>query len=293
MGEKQLRKGRRPPEVPIPRILKVRGMVSVFVRECTPDFYFNGEFHDFWEFVCVLEGKAGVAADEKVFLLEAGQIIFHKPMEFHRLWAEGPNVKLAIFSFAADGLEPFEDKVFRLSFDHLESVNRLAALAQDAMEFRHQAFVRRPKDPVAAQMFLNALELFLLGLLRSERISEKRLASRPAEHYTAIVGVLRDNLDKPLTLDQVAALCQMSVGNLKKVFSRYAGCGVIKYFTGMKMKRAISLLAEGVAVAEISRRLGYVSQNYFSEVFKREIGCAPSRYFRFAPEPAAHNTSAG
>ena len=46
----------------------------------------------------------------------------------------------------------------------------------------------------------------------------------------------------------------------------------------MKINYSLSLLSEGYSVAEISRVLSFSSQNYFSMVFRREMGMSPSEY---------------
>ena len=52
--------------------------------------------------------------------------------------------------------------------------------------------------------------------------------------------------------------------------------GVHKYLVSLKMKTATELLNKVVSVCEVSQRLGYSSQNYFSSAYKRETGRSPS-----------------
>ena len=77
-------------------------------------------------------------------------------------------------------------------------------------------------------------------------------------------------------MTELAFLCNMSAINLQKIFSRYAGVGVMEYFNRVKMRKATELLEEGLSVKETALRLGFHDQNYFSTVFKRIIGVAPS-----------------
>ena len=63
-------------------------------------YFYNGESHDFWEAVFILKGKAGITAGETVYTLTEGQMIFHPPGEFHRLWNDGDEfLRIAIVSF--------------------------------------------------------------------------------------------------------------------------------------------------------------------------------------------------
>ena len=54
--------------------------------------------------------------------------------------------------------------------------------------------------------------------------------------------------------------------------------GVIKYFTGLKINLAAKMLEQGTSIVEISKALSFDNQNYFSTVFKREMGVSPSAY---------------
>ena len=92
------------------------------------------------------------------------------------------------------------------------------------------------------------------------------------------VRVLEKNIDKSLTVSELAALCRMSEINLKKLFSRYAGVGVIAYFNRLKMTRAVAMLKSGMSAKETAAALGFANQNYFSTVFKRIHGVPPSFY---------------
>lgn len=64
-------------------------------------FYFPGESHPFWEFVCVDKGEVTIGAGDRSFVLTRGQIVFHRPDEFHWVRAGGkaaPNLIVISFS---------------------------------------------------------------------------------------------------------------------------------------------------------------------------------------------------
>ena len=89
---------------------------------------------------------------------------------------------------------------------------------------------------------------------------------------------MKDHCEEDLKLEDIAALCNLSASSLKKIFHRFSDMGVMKYFTYIKIRRAIALLEEGRSIADISERLSFSSQNYFTVVFKRETGVSPGVY---------------
>ena len=88
---------------------------------------------------------------------------------------------------------------------------------------------------------------------------------------------IRPGIDSA-TVDELADLCGMSTSNLKKVYSMYSVFSIHKYFVKLKIARAIEMLEEGYNVTEISDKLGFNNQNYFSIVFKRETSMSPLNY---------------
>ena len=88
-------------------------------------------------------------------------------------------------------------------------------------------------------------------------------------------GAAQPSLD---TLRYIAKKLNVSVSYLKKIFTKYAGLGVHKYFLKSKITIACRLLRRGMSVCEVSEKLSFSSHNYFSTVFKRETGRLPSEF---------------
>ena len=87
------------------------------------------------------------------------------------------------------------------------------------------------------------------------------------------------NISLSLPLENIADYCNVSVATLKRIFIRYAGVGVHKYFLSLKIKRAKELLISGENVTTTAEKLGFSSQGYFSCAFKRETGVLPSSIY--------------
>ena len=59
--------------------LHIRKIYSIHYFEYMKDYVFDGESHDFWEFVFVDSGNLFVTAGDKEVLLASNEMIFHKP----------------------------------------------------------------------------------------------------------------------------------------------------------------------------------------------------------------------
>ena len=82
-------------------VINIGKIYSIHYFEYMSDFSFEGESHDFWEFICVDKGEVEVTGGDKKFILHKGEIAFHEPNEFHNVTATGtiePNLMLSPFN---------------------------------------------------------------------------------------------------------------------------------------------------------------------------------------------------
>ena len=63
---------------------------------------FTGESHNFWEFVYVDKGDVTVITKESETILKSGEMVCHKPMEFHSIEPYQEDAAVIIFCFEAD-----------------------------------------------------------------------------------------------------------------------------------------------------------------------------------------------
>ena len=92
---------------------------------------------------------------------------------------------------------------------------------------------------------------------------------------------IRHNLDKRLSLNDLAAIFNFSPNYLSQFFTRYAGENFVEYITSERIKAAKEMLKKGTGpIYEIAGKLGYESAFYFSKVFKKAEGISPREYLR-------------
>ena len=265
----------------IRRLFTVRSVITSIDAIRPKDFYFEGEMHDFWEVVFLLDGSVSATADERVYLLTAGQVLFHKPLEFHRLWSSNdtaPHIIIISFEATGEGMRFFENKLFTLDQSRYGQITEMYSRIKEALDTAEKMGRSDDSYYLASHRAANCIENFLLGLYNTEAVKHISTVNAAGEDYKNIVRIMHENVYKNLSVPEIATLCNMSVSSLKKKFSLYSDKGVGKYFSYVKMRQAIVLLCEGVSAPEISDMLGFSSVNYFYSAFKREIGLTPKEY---------------
>ena len=99
------------------------------------------------------------------------------------------------------------------------------------------------------------------------------------ELFQSVVAYMEDNISEHLTIEQICHDNLVGRGILQKVFSDNVGCGIIDYFSLMKINAAKQLIRENkMNFSQIAEELGYNSIHYFSRHFKNITGMTPSDY---------------
>lgn len=264
----------------VKRLIQIDEIYTVSEQNLERGYFFEGEAHDFWEFVAIINGTPGITADTELMSMSPGQIVFHKPMEFHNIWSDkNKGMQIIIISFSGTVVPDLSGKIFSMSPDDIAELKSIFKAAQECFILNGVNCIGL-KDGMEnrAQAFVNRVELFILSVISSGDINRNTPKTLSAQNYTNIIHTLERNVNKQLTIDDIAHLCNMSRANLKKTFCKYAGTGIMHYFNNMKMLKAAELLSGGMSVKETAISLGFADQNYFSASFKRIMGKPPS-YF--------------
>lgn len=262
--------------------ISVKGIYTIINTKKKPDFVFEGESHPFWEMVYVKNGSVGVSADERIYSLSEGDVIFHKPMEFHRIWsAENSSPHLCILTFELKGKKVTELENVTRKLDEASKImlGRCMEKGRKAFEFSRSGAVSSVIDERYCQEYCNALEDFLLlHACMGKNESLPAESSSSSRLFSDTVLYLRDNIGEKLTVEAIADRFFVSPSRIKKLFARYSGIGVMTYFNNMKILEAQKLLREGLAVSNVAEKLGFTNQFYFSSVFKKITGMTPSQF---------------
>ena len=273
--------------------LRIHALNTCLMVKSPHPYYFPGEFHPFWEMIYVTDGSLFSASGDKIYRMRKGDVIFHKPMEFHRLWStEGSDVHALVIGFSAkgEGLNFLAEGAFVLSEKQqanidgiLEYLNRNFSEEKNFLDHMEKNYCSLSGE---IQTFINRYEIFLLSLIQKhDPLTEKALVEDEVSIlYRKTVAELNRNVEGWITTEELAKKLCCSSSQLKRTFAKYSNIGIHKYHLKLKMAAAGRMLRQGITPSRIAGKLGFASQNYFSTVFKRETGVSPSMYLRHDPD---------
>jgi len=88
-----------------------------------------------------------------------------------------------------------------------------------------------------------------------------------------------ENLDRNLSLQEMATLCGYSPYHFLRLFKASTGMTPHQYITHRRVERAKELIAKGLSPAEIAAGTGFTDQSHFANTFRKYTGATPRQYF--------------
>ncbi len=279
-------------------VICIHEIYSIHYFEYMCDFSFPGESHDFWEFLCVDKGEVNVLAGEKFHALKKGDIIFHKPNEFHDVNSNGliaPNLVVMSFSCDSPVMSFFEEKVLQISEPERLLLAQIIQEAKYVFEGRmddpyQEELLRSEKPRFAGEQLIRLyLEQLLIQLIRrymarpdqpiNPAIVKSIKQKADGELFTQIQEYMELHICESLTIEQLCRSNSVGRSQLQKLFRTRSGYGAIEYFSRMKVDLAKQMIRENhYNFTQIADALGFSSIHYFSRQFKRITGMTPSEY---------------
>lgn len=275
--------------------IDITKIYTIHYFEYRNDFHFPGERHDFWEFQCVDKGEVEVRTDDGTHILNRGQIIFHKPNEFHTMTATGktaPNIVVVSFECHSPCMSFFENKLLSLSDTERSLIGMLIAEARRCISsplddpYMEKMETRSDCMFGSQQLILLYLEQMLISMIRRYTLPQiavplSKLPSSKSNSavYNKIVFYLEEHIREYVSIEDICHDNLIGRSQLQKLFREYQQCGVIEFFSKMKIECAKQLIRENqMNFTQISDFLGYSSIHYFSRQFKKISGMTPSEY---------------
>ncbi len=280
--------------ISLARDIRVEGLVSAFHAHLSADFRYDGEQHDGWEFVYVEEGRIKAKADDNTYVLKKGELVCHKPGEFHDLhpYHGAADIIIFCFSCASEKMSFFNSKILLVNQRQKQYLNDIAAFSEELFLPKTPLNISRDggmdRNPSATaeteQLMLNTVELLILSLMTAESTERQKRVESYALHLqrktlTAdIKAYLQENLGNKILLRDISRHVSYSPSSIKRIFHEETGCSIMQYVTDLRIHRAKELLHHPMPITEIAAMVGFDTVNYFSTVFKKETGMTPSAF---------------
>jgi AraC-like DNA-binding protein len=233
-----------------------------------PDPSFHIQRSDTWNFYVIaylLRGRGWIECVGRRFSLRAGDAFLLGPMTAHE-YAADPDDPLEMVWVNASGA--LITNLLK-TYNHTEPVIvRHTDLYADFLRLREHT-----AEQYDARMAEADIAGLLIALAHSEYDGNDGNLTTPEKLKTYI-----DNTPG-ITAETAAAQFRISPGHARRLFREQYGMTVHQYVRERNLTTAKQLLLSSeYSVGEISDRLGYCDDNYFSAVFKKHFGLSPMQF---------------
>jgi len=110
-------------------------------------------------------------------------------------------------------------------------------------------------------------------------LNHQRLTRKTGDISQRTLRHLEAHYMNPLSLEDVARALNLSPNYLSKVFKDEMNLSFVDYLTQIRLGKACEMLHQkGTRVKDVYHRVGFSSQQYFNNVFKRVYGQTPGQY---------------
>lgn len=136
------------------------------------------------------------------------------------------------------------------------------------------------------KLIIDAMSTALVAhLLRSHNAFDVAEPTRDrsfgALEMARLTEYIEDNLGRTISLDELAALVNVSRFHFTRLFKRSFGGTAIAFVERCRIRRAQSLIAEtDLPLADIALRVGFADQSHFTRRFHVHAGCTPAVFAR-------------
>lgn len=173
-------------------------------------------------------------------------------------------------------------KQFRLPVNRLFRPNSTKFVTPALEQLKEELLSRKPywQQRAAGGMF----DLFLL-LSRYLHGSTKHRPSpsrvRLMDTFGQVRRTVHETLQKSWPVEAMAELAGLSESRFSVLYREFFGLSPTEDLIRARLQRAQTLLANTAAsVTQVARECGFSNIYYFSQLFKKRVGCPPSAYYR-------------
>lgn len=114
----------------------------------------------------------------------------------------------------------------------------------------------------------------LNGIIKKERVNSSKILIEKAKEY-----IKNNYKDYEISVEKLCSNLHVSPTYFSTIFKKETDMSFVNYLTDVRLDEAIKLLnTTDDKTYIIATKVGYQEANYFSYVFKKKFGIAPSRY---------------
>lgn len=237
------------------------------------DQIYDQHCHADYELLFVLKGSIKLNIEGEHILLEENSGIIIEPLKYHIVTGNNTAYHRLIVTFDR---EIIPQEIYPL---FSESLSRNCRFFSDRLcdLFRRYASALEKNDGIYDRLLDAIFTEAIYGLTFDNSMASETPESKRTEKMKQIVAFIDNNLDREISLGEIAAQLYLSQSSLCHVFKEEMNISVKQYILQKKMMYAKYLLSIGTAPAAAASACGYKNYASFYKIFLKNTGVNPAQ----------------
>lgn len=252
---------------------------------------FPWHWHPEIELTWIMSGQIEYLVNDRKYLLREGEGLFCNSNSLHSGYmVEGRDCNYLSVTFHPRFIYGYENSLLQTKYVDFITANEgwHSLRLQKDVDWQ-QEIIRQIQDiyqnfqapPVDYELQVHLLltniwqklYLYYCSLPVSEQQPQKHLA-----RLKEILSFIQEHYSQELTLDEIAEHVNICKSECCRFFKKYMKMTIFDYILFLRIQNSLPLLKEGESVTKIASMTGFSTSAYYGQIFKRYMGCSPSRY---------------
>ncbi|MGL5614825.1 MAG: AraC family transcriptional regulator [Sarcina sp.] len=249
--------------------------------------------HNHYELCFVIDGIGEYRHDNKIYNLKKGDIFISTPKSIHEISLKKVNnfphsstLNLIFFRIYIEQLNSIEDTLLSTHEEKIISSflnNHKILISNCDYMFSYMDFllVHLQKYSINNYGIYNMVKAMTLEALFELSIEKKSTIVNSPNYpdiFNKLLIYIESNLDKSLTVENLAEFSFTSQRNIHYMFNKYLKKTPKEYINHRKINQAKLYLKMNYKVKEVSLLIGIDDLGQFSRLFKKHCGISPKTF---------------
>lgn len=244
----------------------------------------NNNYHHRFELVIVVQKGGAARIGNQSCFLEPGEAVLIFPNQFHHYMdVEKGDLEWLFITFElgdAALIEVLRDSPRKLS---MQALGRVESIVRQFSASRLDEGDHALEISFILSLVLK--EMLVLPEIETGRINIHSTDDSRDVLLEKINKMVRRNLHRSITIEEMAEEMECSVSHLRAVFRDKLGISLGRYIRDSRLSVAAQLLlSREYTVTEVAKQTGFESLVAFSRAFKNSYGTSPKAYSRIGDQ---------
>ncbi len=249
------------------------------------DKYYYMHYHEELEIIITIKGKINVTVNNNIYNLDEHEFLLINSNNLHNIrHNDYPDSIVYAIVFSKRLIEINKTTIIETNI-----INNLFERKFEAVKIKDDDFYNEIKQNYSSikdnengyqlLIVILLLKLFYKIYINYDKLEIKENNSKNNERIRAAIDYITKNYDNYINVNDIAKICNMSVGETSRLFKKIVRKAPIEYLIEFRIKIASTLLIKtDMNITEIATSTGFSSPNYFTISFKKNMGLTPKEY---------------